>query len=222
MLSCFTLGDVNRGAEEASPPVEPCWPRRGRRARVQGSGDPAGRDGCGRVSAGAGARSRVMAHSQVFERSGVAVHRSGVAVHPSGVAVHPSGVAVHQDEQDDHPGGGDREGQGRDDVLHGRLRSSELAGEGAQVHVAAGAGASRGRGAHDSGRPRHVRRWTGGCGAVRRQRSGALTRGPATTRRIAISHSDHLRMSSRQPSGARISLADNVIGGFRAVGNCTS
>src|SRR5690348_7101542 len=49
-------------------------------------------------------------------------------------------------------------------------------------------------------------RWrrTGGYEAERRQRSGALTRDPATTRRIAISHSDHLpQIGGRHHVGGR-------------------
>jgi hypothetical protein len=71
-----------------------------------------------------------------------------------------------------------------------------IAGDGKRTgHVAAGTLRPRGRGAHDPGPAASVRSGPAGERAEVGQRSDALTSGPATTGRIAISHSDHLRRS---------------------------
>ena len=106
-----------------------------------------------------------------------------------------SGVAVDQDEEDDDPGGGDGEAEWCDETAH-RTNLPVVTAAWGQAHT------SR-RGRHPGPRCRGAHDGTGRCSGRRdrwgrggrRQRSDTLTSGPATTRRIAISHSDHLHRS---------------------------
>ena len=116
---------------------------------------------------------------------------------------------MHQDEEDDHPGGGDGEGEGSDKLAHGcDFPVGDRRGKCAHRVVAAGIRLRRGAARHRQaagGQPERAGGWSGkGVGQriglvltagadAERSRSERLTNGPATTRRIAISHSDHLR-----------------------------
>jgi hypothetical protein len=99
-------------------------------------------------------------------------------------------VAMQENDDDDDPGGGHGERQGRDETAHGTDLPVEAA-LGKRARVVAAGTLRPVVAAHttDTGSPVVGRVESG------QRDSETLTSGPATTGRIAISHSDHLRRS---------------------------